>query len=374
MADVHVTELSKRFGTIEAVRGVSLDVADRGFVVLLGPAGAGKTTTLKLIAGVERPDSGEVYVGSQRVTDVPAEWRNLAMVFENYALYPHMTVRDNLSFPLRAPGREAKLTAAAIEERISRVARTLEIEGLLDRYPWQLSGGQRQRVALGRVLVREPAAFLMDEPIAHLDAKLRHAMRSELKRLQKEIGVTTILATPDYAEAMALADQVVILREGVVQQVGAPLDIFDQPTNTFVAHLLGDPPMNLRSMTLRREGGRVELVSEGLEVEMDPGAARALDAAGVGATVVLGLRPSDLAVHEAGVPDGGTFTGRVILQELRGSRSVVTVDVGESSIIAMCPSQHLLAWGAQVLVRYDRKRLHLFNPVDGTRIPTVPDA
>jgi multiple sugar transport system ATP-binding protein len=373
VASLRAAALFKRFGSAQAVSNVSFDVPDGSFFVLLGPAGAGKTTTLKLISGVEQPDAGDVFVGAQCVTGVPAEHRDLAMVFESYALYPNMTVRENLAFPLRAPVRKAKLTRAAVEERVKQVAETLEIGQLLDRYTWQLSGGQRQRVALGRVLVREPVAFLMDEPIAHLDAKLRHAMRSELKRLQKDMGVTTVLATPDYAEAMALADEVVILREGFVQQAAPPLDVFRRPANTFVAHLMGDPPMNLRTMELRRNAEGLELLSDGLRLSASGEAGAALDDSGIDREVVVGLRPSDLFVEQANVPSGPSFQGRVVLQELRGSRSVIVVDAGGTTVVAVGASQDQLEWGTPVTVRYDPARLHFFNPADGSRVPAQTD-
>ena len=252
MARLRLENLTKNFGPVRAVSDMSLDVADGEFIVMLGPSGAGKTTTLKLIAGVENPTTGKIYFGDKLMNAVEPNKRNTAMAFESYALYPHMTVKENLTYPLKAPGR--KFTAEEINRRVSGVAETLNIHMLLDRLPQHLSNGQKQRVALGRAMVREPEVLLLDEPISHLDAKLRHRMRTEFKALEAEIRYTTIYVTHDYLEALSLGDRLVVLNQGVIQQIGKPREVFEEPVNMFVSKILGHPQINL--IVVRREAGR----------------------------------------------------------------------------------------------------------------------
>jgi multiple sugar transport system ATP-binding protein len=254
MARVETRSLSKRFGEVRAVDDVALDVAEGEFLVLLGPSGCGKTTLLRLIAGIEEPTWGDVLLDGAVVTDLPPRLRNVAMVFQSYALYPHMSVRDNISFPLRM----ARLPRAATAEKVARAAEMFGISALLDRKPRMLSGGERQRVALARAVVREPAVFLLDEPLSNLDAKLRVQAREELRRFQKGIGVTTIHVTHDQVEAMGLADRVVVMSGGKIRQSGPPREIYDRPADTFVAAFLGSPPMNLVEREGRLMGFRPE--------------------------------------------------------------------------------------------------------------------
>src|SRR5438876_9032601 len=241
MARVELKGLRKEYDGAVAVEGLDLNVKDKEFVVLLGPSGCGKTTTLRCIAGLEDVDDGEIHIGDRLVNDMSPRDRNIAMVFQSYALYPHMSVYQNMAFPLE----NAKVAEREIVERVNRTARLLQIEGLLSRKPAQLSGGQRQRVALGRAIVREPTVFLMDEPLSNLDAQLRVYMRAELKRLQKDIGVTTIYVTHDQVEAMTMADRVALLHKGTLQQYAGPRDLYSRPTNQFVAGFVGNPPINL---------------------------------------------------------------------------------------------------------------------------------
>src|SRR5512138_820797 len=241
MATVEAQNLRKSFGTVHAVDGINLTIREGEFVALLGPSGCGKTTLLRMIAGLERPTSGDIIIGGEIVTDLPARARKIAMVFQSYALYPHMTVSRNIAFPLRAHGLPKREIAAKIEW----AARLLGIDPLLDRKPRQLSGGQRQRVALARALVREPAVFLLDEPLSNLDAKLRTSARDELKQFQKRIGTTTIYVTHDQVEAMGLGDRIAVMQAGTVRQIGTPQEIYDEPADTFVAGFLGSPPTNL---------------------------------------------------------------------------------------------------------------------------------
>ncbi len=244
MADVVTQSLTKRFGKTVAVDQLSFACQDGELFVLLGPSGAGKTTTLNLIAGLVEPTSGKIFIGGRDAATLEPGDRDVAMAFESYALYPHFSVYENLAFPLRSPRTAGRYTPKALDERVRAIAGMLEIDELLGRMPTQLSGGQKQRVALGRALVREPAVFLLDEPIAHLDAKLRNRMHAELRRIQKQLGTTTIYATPDYAEAMAMADRLAVAHEGRAVQVGPPLEVYFNPANEFVARFMGDPPMN----------------------------------------------------------------------------------------------------------------------------------
>ncbi len=295
MAAVVTQSLSRRFGKTLAVDQVSLTCQDGEFFMLLGPSGAGKTTTLKLIAGLVEPTSGMVFIGGRDVTELEPGHRDVAMAFETYALYPHLSVYENLAFPLRSPRAAGRYTPKALDERVRAIAGLLEIGPLLDRAPTQLSGGQKQRVALGRALVREPAVFLLDEPIAHLDAKLRNRMHAELRRIQKQLGTTTIYATPDYAEAMAMADRLAVIEQGRLIQVGEPLEVYFNPANEFVARFMGDPPMNLFDCEVVSQEDRPALRLAGEVLALSEPTARALNHMPNG-RVRLGVRPADIAI------------------------------------------------------------------------------
>src|SRR6266699_733070 len=258
LARVELRGLAKAYDDVPAVTDLSLEVNDKEFVVLLGPSGCGKTTTLRCIAGLEEPSAGEIYIGDRLVNDLDPKQRNVAMVFQSYALYPHMTVYKNIAFPLE----NAKVPEREIIARVNRVARLLQIEGLLDRKPSQLSGGQRQRVALGRAIVREPQVFLMDEPLSNLDAKLRVHMRAELKKLQKDLGVTTIYVTHDQVEAMTMAHRVAVMHHGMLQQFAEPRTVYDRPANMFVASFMGSPPMNFLPAQIAVSGPAAVVLTE----------------------------------------------------------------------------------------------------------------
>jgi len=301
MAEIVTKELTKRYPNgFEAVKALSLEIGEGELLVLVGPSGCGKTTALRMIAGLEDISSGDLYIGGRRMNDIPEKDRDIAMVFQSYALYPHMTVAQNIAFSLRLSG----VPKREIRQRVKETARLLAIENLLDRRPKQLSGGQRQRVAMGRAIIRQPQAFLMDEPLSNLDAKLRVTMRGEIESLQKRLDVTTVYVTHDQVEAMTMGDRVAVLLDGVLQQVDTPTDVYDRPANLFVAGFIGSPPMNLAQTTVERgqDGLVVRLGDHAIPVPRELASERSLDA-WVGKSVIVGIRPED--VEGAGRNGGG---------------------------------------------------------------------
>jgi multiple sugar transport system ATP-binding protein len=347
MASVALSGISKRWGAIVGVEELSLEIADREFVVLLGPSGCGKTTTMRMIAGLDDPSGGEIRIGDRRVNDVPARDRDLAMVFQNYGLYPHMTVADNIGYPLKV----RRVPRAERATRIAAAAARVELGDYLQRKPAALSGGQRQRVALARAIVRTPQLFLMDEPLSNLDAKLRTSMRAQLKHLQRELAITTVYVTHDQVEAMTLADRVVVLNGGRLQQVGAPADVYDRPANLFVAGFVGSPPMNLIPGTLAGGRFRHAAFGDGLAV---PGSGE----------VVLGQRPEALTLVE---PAAGDATGIVYSVEPLGDATLVTVDLARDRIVIKAGKSCALRMADPVGVRFDPDALHLFDAKSGLR-------
>lgn len=339
MATLKLENLVKDFGKVRAVDDLSLEVTDGEFVVVLGPSGAGKTTTLKLIAGAETPTSGKVYIGGKLMNAVEPYRRNVAMAFESYALYPHMTVRQNLEHPLRAPG--AKLPNPEIERRVMGVAETLNIHMLMDRLPQHLSNGQKQRVALGRAMVREPDVLLLDEPISHLDAKLRHRMRTEFKALEATLRYTTIYVTHDYLEALSLGDRLIVLNLGVIQQVGPPQQVFDHPVNIFVAKILGHPQINLVECAVRRAGEELQLVSKDTTVVVNvPARLREKILSREPQSYMLGIRPLNIAVAGNGAgaaKSANQCDGAVYVYERLGTKGILTAMVGEQKLDIITP-------------------------------------
>jgi multiple sugar transport system ATP-binding protein len=342
MAKLTLQNLTKKFDKLCAVDNLSLEVEDGEFIVVLGPSGAGKTTTLKLIAGVETPTSGRVYIGDKLMNAIEPHHRNVAMAFESYALYPHLNVKENLAFPLRAPGR--KFSSDEIVRRVTGVAETLNIHMLLDRLPQHLSNGQKQRVALGRAMVREPDVLLLDEPISHLDAKLRHRMRTEFKALEAAIRYTTIYVTHDYLEAMSLGDRLVVLNQGQIQQIGKPQEVFDNPANVFVAQILGYPQINLIPCRLRRDGEALQLISKDGSLSVDaPPHLAAILAGRDSEHYTLGVRPMHLKVIADPVGNGdsaaaaNTSRGTVYVFERLGTKGVLTVTVGQQKLDLITP-------------------------------------
>ena len=291
MTKVLLKDVKKSFGDVIAVNKLSLEARDKEFLVLLGPSGCGKTTALRCIAGLESPEEGEIYIGERLVNDLSPKDRNIAMVFQSYALYPHMTVFKNLSFPLE----NAKLSKGEIDQRVRQVSKLLKIQKLLNRKPRQLSGGQRQRVALGRAIVREPHAFLMDEPLSNLDAKLRVYMRTELKKLQKELGVTTIYVTHDQIEALTMGDRVAIMNDGVLQQFDPPSKVYSHPSNVFVAGFIGSPPTNFFDCKLIKEPANTLDAGE-FRYSIPEHTTKAMEGI-TSDSCVLGVRPQDILVH-----------------------------------------------------------------------------
>ena len=357
--------LNKWFGSNHVVKDLSIDVEPSEFLVLLGPSGCGKTTALRIIAGLEEADSGEVVLGDADVTNELPKYRDIAMVFQSYALYPHKTVAENIGFPLKVRGLKPDERAPAVRDAAAQV----HMEDLLGRYPRQLSGGQRQRVALARAIVRRPSAFLMDEPLSNLDAKLRGYMRAELKHMQHELGVTTVYVTHDQVEAMTLAHRVAILDEGALQQIGTPREVYDNPANLFVAGFMGSPPMNF--IRGRIENGRFESGGGGgggVSVPVE-GAGGAGAGAGVkdGAAAVLGFRPEDAEVTDPGT---GLFDAPVYAAELTGDVTLVTVALGEDASIAIkMPKEYDVDFDRKVAVGFPLDRGFLFDAASGDRLP-----
>ncbi len=369
MAEVRLASLSKRFGQTEAVKAVDLEVQDHEFLVLVGPSGCGKTTVLRMIAGLEEPTSGDIYIGERRVNDLSPKDRDIAMVFQNYALYPHMSVYDNMAFSLRL----SKLPREEINSLVRDAAEMLGIEEYLDRKPGQLSGGQRQRVAVGRAVVRQPAVFLMDEPLSNLDARLRIQTRAELIKLHRRLGITTVYVTHDQVEAMTMGDRIAVMRDGEVQQCARPQEIFDHPANRFVAGFIGSPAMNFVDALLSDDGEELSIEAEGLSLVL-PERFRGIKAvrARANGPIVFGIRPTD--IHDASLPGpvspapGNTITTRVEVVEPMGAESMVYLKAGEHSLVASLDSGTCAEEDARLEVALNLDRAHLFDADTGDTV------
>jgi len=343
MATVTLRGIHKSYGNTRVLEGVDLEIQDGEYLVLVGPSGCGKSTLLRCIAGLEEITGGDLFIEGRRVNDLRPRDRNVAMVFQSYALYPHMTVRDNMGFALRV----AKEPKEVIDRTVGEAADLLELQDLLDRYPAQLSGGQRQRVAMGRAIVRRPQAFLFDEPLSNLDAALRSQMRVELKRLHRRLEATVIHVTHDQVEALTLADRILVLHRGIVQQVGTPRELFDTPANTFVATFIGSPAMNL--FAARGHGASTSI--EGVEGELD------LAADG---PFTLGVRPTDLTIGE------GSLTGKVDVVESLGAEALVHLRLGPHDLVGQVTEPVSVRVGDEVGVRFNR--VHRFHHESGLRL------
>jgi multiple sugar transport system ATP-binding protein len=354
MAAVTLKHVCKTFGALNVVDDVSIDIADGEFLVLLGPSGCGKSTTLRMIAGLETTSSGSISIGARDVTDLEPADRNIAMVFQNYALYPHKTVFENLAFGLRMRG----VKRAEIDTRVRRAAGVLGIEKLLLRRPRQLSGGQMQRVALGRALVREPEVFLLDEPLSNLDAKMRVQMREEIGRLHGETGISMVYVTHDQVEAMTLGDRVCIMRDGRIRQIARPIDVYDHPANRFVASFIGSPEMNIIEGELDDTGTFTNAV---LGFPVPPGY---FADAKPGSRISFGIRPEHLALRAP----GGSASGRIVMIERLGAQMQVAVDSGGTRLSALISRTEALRIGDVVGLTADAERLHMFDAQSGVSL------
>jgi multiple sugar transport system ATP-binding protein len=353
MAEVRLEGVTKSFGGKVAVDNLNLTVEDQEFLTLVGPSGCGKSTTLRMICGLERATEGHIFFDSRPVSWLPANKRDVSMVFQSYALYPHKTARQNIGFALKM----MRVPKATIAEQVLRAARTLDIEDLLDRKPRELSGGQRQRVALGRAIVRDAGAYLLDEPLSNLDAQLRVLMRAEIKRLHVDVARTFIYVTHDQVEAMTMSDRIAVMRNGVVQQCATPEEIYERPANRFVASFMGSPPMNFVTGTLSDVDGvrtfRSAAFTQPLDVAAEPN-----DPA-----VVLGIRPEDITLSTA--PADGHHPGKVFVSEPLGPDVLVTVNVEGELLKARVPTPFRLGHDSTVHVALNPHRIHLFNPTTG---------
>jgi multiple sugar transport system ATP-binding protein len=357
MATVTIRDLNKKYdGGFHAVKDVNLEIRDKEFLVLVGPSGCGKTTTLRMVAGLEEITSGEVLIGTQVVNDLPPMDRNIAMVFQNYALYPHKSVYDNMAFGLQM----RKYPKPEIEKRVREAAGILGIEMLLDRKPRQLSGGQRQRVAVGRAIVRHPEVFLFDEPLSNLDAKLRVQMRVELKRLHERLETTAIYVTHDQVEAMTLGDRVVVMKDGWVQQVGEPLELYGQPANRFVAGFIGSPAMNFVDVTISESGGSTWASAEGFRLQV-PSRFEERMRGRVGSRVTLGVRPEALHVANGSDPAGYLLDTSVDVLEPLGNEILVNFRAGGAAMVARVDPSVRLKAHDPVRMALDPERLHFFD-------------
>ena len=356
MAQVVLKDINKLYGSVHAVKDVNLRIDDREFVVLVGPSGCGKTTTLRMIAGLEAISSGDVSIDGQVVNDLAPMDRDIAMVFQNYALYPHMSVFDNMAFGLKM----RKFDRREVATRVKEAADILGIGELLKRKPRQLSGGQRQRVALGRAIVRHPRVFLFDEPLSNLDAKLRVQMRVELRKLHQRLGTTAVYVTHDQVEAMTLGDRVVVMKDGIVQQIGEPLELYNRPVNKFVAGFIGSPAMNFATVTMADGNGRLTAKNGGLEIEVPAPHADRLRAH-TGHRLTIGIRPEDLRVAGDADPAGLTFSAKVEVVEQLGSEVLLDLRVGNDAMVAAVDPVVRVKTQDTLRLAVNPGRLHFFD-------------
>ena len=356
MGQVVLKGINKFFDSVHAVKDVNLQIRDKEFVVFVGPSGCGKTTTLRMIAGLEAISSGDISIDGNVVNELAPMDRDIAMVFQNYALYPHMSVRDNMAFGLKM----RKFERPEIDKRVREAAEILGIGQLLDRKPRQLSGGQRQRVALGRAIVRHPRVFLFDEPLSNLDAKLRVQMRVELKKLHLRLGTTAIYVTHDQVEAMTLGDRVVVMRDGVVQQVGEPLELYNQPANRFVAGFIGSPAMNFAAVTLTEANGALMAENSGLRIKLPEATAQRLRSH-VGREITLGVRPEDLTVAGPAEQDQPCFDAVIEVVEQLGSEILLDMKVGDALMVASIEPTVPVKVRDKLRFAIRPSRLHVFD-------------
>ncbi|MFN4140404.1 ABC transporter ATP-binding protein [Aestuariivirga sp.] len=353
MAPVQFVNVRKSFGSTPIIKGVSFDIADGEFVILVGPSGCGKTTLLRMLAGLENITAGEIRIGGRVVNRMPPKERDIAMVFQNYALYPHMTVAENMGFSLLMND----VPRAEIEQRVKPAAEILGLIGLLDRYPRQLSGGQRQRVAMGRAIVRNPQVFLFDEPLSNLDAKLRVQMRAEIKELHQRLKTTIVYVTHDQIEAMTMADRIVVMRDGIVEQIGRPLELYDHPANLFVAGFIGSPAMNMIACTAAAKGGNVAMMADGTKLPLP-----AAIPVPPGRAIVYGVRPENVRLDSEGLAI------RVVVTEPTGSETQVVARLGGQEVTLVFHQRLEVQPGDELRVGINPADVHVFDRETGQRI------
>src|SRR6266545_3801785 len=353
MAGLAVRDVHKSYGSTAVIHGVSIDIDDGDFVVLVGPSGCGKSTLLRMIAGLEPITKGEIRLGGRVINGLPPKARDMAMVFQNYALYPNMTVFENMGFSLKL----SKVDKREIQQRVGKAAEILGLDPLLDRYPRQLSGGQRQRVAMGRAIVRDPQVFLFDEPLSNLDAKLRVAMRTEIKELHQRLKTTTIYVTHDQIEAMTLADRIVVMHDGLVEQVGAPLELYDRPQNLFVAGFIGSPAMNFLTGTIRTNGAPQFESANGIRLPL-----AAVPPDSDGRPAIYGIRPEHFVIAD----DGAEAEVQVV--EPTGSELQIAARIGGDDVIAVFRERHDFKPGDKIRLKPDPRLVHLFDAPSGQRL------
>ena len=365
MATVTLKNVKKIYDNkVTAVHGFNLDIADKEFIVLVGPSGCGKSTTLRMVAGLEEISKGELYIDGKLVNDVEPKDRDIAMVFQSYALYPHMTVRENMEFPLKLK----KVPKEEIQQRVDQAAEILGITQYLDRKPKALSGGQRQRVAIGRAIVREPKVLLMDEPLSNLDAKLRNQMRAEIIKLRQRINTTFIYVTHDQTEAMTLGDRIVIMKDGFIQQIGTPQEVFNQPANLFVAGFIGTPQMNFFDGQLAKKDGKYQITVGEATVVLGDVAQKLLAEKGVGdMAVTVGIRPEHISFATANTPD--TIASKVDVSEMMGSEVYLHVNAVGKDVVLRIPTMDLpeehragIPYGTEIRFAFRPELIHLFDP------------
>jgi multiple sugar transport system ATP-binding protein len=355
MASVSFRKIEKSFGKVKIIHGISFDISDGEFVVLVGPSGCGKSTLLRMLAGLEEISGGEIAIDGKVINDLESKDRDIAMVFQSYALYPHMTVRDNMAFSLKLRKADAELT----NKRVGDAARILNLDPLLDRFPRELSGGQRQRVAMGRAIVRDPKVFLFDEPLSNLDAKLRVAMRAEIKALHQRLKTTTVYVTHDQIEAMTMADRIVVMHDGIIEQIGTPLELFDRPGNLFVAQFIGSPSMNILKGTMRVVDGRAWVDAEG-----HAWPSNVLAQARDGQHVSYGVRPGDLSLSAS----GQGIPAKVVVVEPTGAETELLLEVGGTRVIVVIHGRTSALPDDIVHLAIAPGKAHVFDDASGERL------
>lgn len=355
--EVRINNLTKRFGNFVAVNNLNLKIKDGEFVALLGPSGCGKTTTLLILAGIYKTDEGEIIFDEQVVNDIPSKDRNIGMCFQNYALYPYMTIAQNIAFPLKL----RKTDKAIIDKKVKEIASNFHVDSLLDRFPSQISGGQQQRVALARALVKEPKILLLDEPLSNLDSSLRISMRAEIKKLQKDLGITTVFVTHDQTEALSMCDKIAVMNKGVLQDFGTPEELYSMPKNLFIAKFIGNPPMNFIDVVYVRENGKVILKGESFQIQLPENIYRKYEEKQNGEEITLGIRPENMTLTSQ---EENTVKGEIYVVEPLGRDKLVNVKIGNSKIKIIAPQNYKGNMGDEVFVKFDLENIHLFDKKD----------